>query len=567
MPNITIEEKILNRSINTLGTDIPYIPGFMGNTPGTTLDDFGDFPRLFTSLRDFQAKVGKRPYCFNVAHTDDSTNEIVQAGSYDISYIMACELLKQGMPVYYHAFTATNDSDTKIVFTDIIDGKLSTENDFEYCTGDNIRLTFTEADKEANLTFNLAVALAKDKTVDIDFEFEAPDDFKFEAPEGGTEDTFTLTLDNTKFDANNKVILDDGIAEDTPISLTINATCAGTYIIKGLKIGYREESDITLNTIQTFYRRLNTYLTSKDLTDKGEYTIKYLTTGGYPNIGISVGSIDIFKSMLNIVTDRKDCIAIAEYLNDEEASLTNSNSFKSVLTTNKGDYASEYATAFYPWSEQTLSAKYEDTDVFMMPACYSYLIGLAKSIKTNPNWLAIAGIGRGYISSIKKLNLKNRLSNTIADNYQPTEETCDTNGEVALNAITMIKPYGYTIWGNRTLKEVKLDEKLTASHFLNTRNMINDIKKVCYSAAKSLMFEQNSDILWLAFKGKITPYLERLTTGNGISGYSILKSDIKTNEKEAGKEELACTIHIYPVNAVEGFDIGVVISDSDVVVE
>ena len=419
MPKITIEEKNSVRNLATIGTDIPYIPGFPGedNNSAISVD-----PVIFTSVSEFKRVIGTKPHKFTEEQKDSANLVIAPAGTCDKSYIMALELLKQGMPVYYHAFDVSD--------------------------------------------------------------------------------------------------------------------------------------------VETFYVDLLTYLQTKDLADRSEYTVKYLTTGGYPNIGVTYTRVtDLFSALLDVATDRKDCIAIAEYPNVEGAVLTGTGSFVDTLNSNITTYGSEYATAFYPFANHIFDTKYEGTTFeCLMPACYSYLISLAKSIKTNPNWLAIAGVGRGYVPSIDKLNLTNRLSNTIADTYQPTEG----DNIVALNAITNIKPYGYTIWGNRTLKPLKSGEKLNPTHFLNTRNMISDIKKVCYSAAKALMFEQNSELLWLDFKGRITPYLERLSAGNGISGYSILKTDIKSDGTVVSREELACIIRIYPISAVESFDIMIDISDSDV---
>ena len=55
-----------------------------------------------------------------------------------------------------------------------------------------------------------------------------------------------------------------------------------------------------------------------------------------------------------------------------------------------------------------------------------------------------------------------------------------------------IRPYGYCIWGNRTLNE---NNGLVASSFMNIRTLVNEVKKTVYSVAKSLTFELNNDVL------------------------------------------------------------------------
>jgi len=116
-----------------------------------------------------------------------------------------------------------------------------------------------------------------------------------------------------------------------------------------------------------------------------------------------------------------------------------------------------------------------------------------------------------------------------------------------------------TIWGNRTL--LNNVTGLTAHSFLNTRNMVNDIKKLCYNVAKSLMFEQNSEQLWIKFKAGIIPTLNQMQSSQGMSKYVISKGS--TNEKA----KLVANIAIYPIYAVEEIEINISLEDEEVTVE
>ena len=263
---------------------------------------------------------------------------------------------------------------------------------------------------------------------------------------------------------------------------------------------------------------------------------------------------------------RGDCVAIIESIPDRNCNLTDSTSFYSKLAADSTfTSGGEFSTAFFPWANYGLIKAYKslnDTlvNTVSMPAAFGYLMDLAINIKTSPNWLAMAGTTRGLVPNIKTLDIKKRLSNVVANAYQPTRAV---DGTRALNAITDIKPYGLTIWGNRTLKTVE-EDGLTATNFLNTRNMISDIKKVAYRAAKSQLFEQNSETLWLNFKSEVSPFLEQLKKGNGISDYKLLRLSTRYNGGSLGKEEFACAIKIFPLYAVESFEITVVVSDNDV---
>ena len=261
----------------------------------------------------------------------------------------------------------------------------------------------------------------------------------------------------------------------------------------------------------------------------------------------------IYSKMITTAAERGDCVAIIDHTNNPARRLVGSGSvYETVKATSISN--AEFATMFTPWATyQTVYEANKVPTVQLLPASFAYLTSLAKSLKTNANWLAIAGVARGLVPYIVSLNTVDRLTNTIANSYQPRDG-------VSINPITLIKPYGLTIWGNRTLKDNSANGNLTATSFLNTRNTVSDVKKVAYTTAKSLLFEQNSNVLWINFKTGIMPLLDQMVTGQGLSGYKIIKGT--TTEKA----KVVAIIRLYPLYAVEDFDITVRISDEDVAV-
>lgn len=304
------------------------------------------------------------------------------------------------------------------------------------------------------------------------------------------------------------------------------------------------------------------------LADKGNYSIKYLTSGGYPVFEYRDNIIA--NAMIKLSKDRGDCVAIIDHTDNEDRQKNigvAGSLFKEVATANLDD--GEYATMFTPWAtyvrktldkERTAQGdlkviENQSTSV-RMPASYAYLNALADSIKTNASWLAVAGTARGLVRSLAAGGMSEDIPNGAADAMQPRQG-------IAINPITNIKPYGYTIWGNRTLK--KNDENLTATSFLNIRNLVSDVKKTCYRAARSLTFEQNNEVLWVNFKSKIAPTLDRMLSGYGISGYKIVRDT--ENEKVQEKATVCAKIIIYPTYAVEDFYITIVLRDDEISVE
>lgn len=208
-----------------------------------------------------------------------------------------------------------------------------------------------------------------------------------------------------------------------------------------------------------------------------------------------------------------------------------------------GEDAYTFAASFY------FDASYSTAEygVVRLPGSFAYLKCLANSVQNNPNWFAIAGVSRGVVSEIARVH--HAASSLDADEFQPRDG-------VAVNCVPYITPYGYVIWGTRTLKDNKRMGDLTALSFLNVRQMTNDIKRVTYLACKSLMFEQNSDVLWIAFKARVTPTLDNMKTSSGVRDYTItrLASDRKGGVK--------ARITLVPIEPVEDWDITVELTDS-----
>ena len=81
---------------------------------------------------------------------------------------------------------------------------------------------------------------------------------------------------------------------------------------------------------------------------------------------------------------------------------------------------------------------------------------------------------------------------------------------------------GYYFWGNRT---GKAQTGLIATNFLNIRQLCCTLKKTIYNVCRRLMFDPNSEILWLNFCNAIRPTLERMMGSQGIKGYRFEKRE------------------------------------------
>ena len=263
-------------------------------------------------------------------------------------------------------------------------------------------------------------------------------------------------------------------------------------------------------------------------------------------------SSSVATTLASLAEKRGDAIAFIDEFNNPKRYLNPDEGSSFYKSFTSGDFIIKNTFATVIAGNHRVNCPFAGMEV-TVPGSYCYLTSLAQSIKVNGNWLAVAGVTRGVVPNYIANASNYRLSNVIADAY--TTET-----GVSINPITNIKPYGYTIWGNRTLKNNGADG-LTATSFLNLRNLMCDVKKRIFIAAKMCMFEQNNDILWINFKSLITPTLDKLLTGYGISNYKIEK--VAT----AKKGKLQAIVRLYPIYAVEEFEVLVTFEDEDVTVE
>lgn len=305
------------------------------------------------------------------------------------------------------------------------------------------------------------------------------------------------------------------------------------------------------------------------LKDKSLFDIRFLTSG-----------IDVANNanLIEVANERQDCVALINL--DETA-----DDFDYTVATVRAGFvnnSSVYAAGFTPWfysEHPTLIKGVEDlTEVagkpstkeaeeVAIPAAYGYLFAYGRMLANNAaEWQAVAGPERGIIPELSDVFYTYSyedveiLQARAADKLVELDDAADNVG-VAINPIAWVRPNGYILYGNRTLKKNDAKKKTTAQSFLNIRNGVNAIKKVMYDAGRTFVFEQNTEVLWINFKNYITPLLDRMQSSDGLLGYTFVK--VATDAKARLKAKLT----VIPVEAVEDFDLDVYLVDDLTVTE
>lgn len=541
MPRINIKEvdDTLVTSSDQL-YNVVYVPGFSAN------DDFAPFePTLITSVAAFHRIVGDTAAKFG---TDESYSELgfsgdcvpsnnlmFAAGDEDPSFAYAESLIAAGLPVVYEKVNSSYAPTTKTVSNSTTTPKYI---GFQYGTS---------APTTATLPTDPVDSVGEEYFIQVIPEQVGSEGVTFklflyeEVGRTPTEYIWKEITDKVSFE----VEYSETQQVITPTLLTLYGVSAKAMYDYLENHAFNAEPD-------------------NPLYDRNSTQIKYLTTGGYAAFEYHNNAIvkkmqalanpeglpTEISSPSDLVSGRGDCIVLVDHTANDERELTGEHSvFYAVNST--PDIANTWSAMITPWF--IFGGK-------KMPGSFAYLISLAKSVETNPNWLAVAGVTRGVIPGATALFTTHRMTRAIADSYMINAEYGGKQYNTFINPIVNIRPYGYTIWGNRTLAPTLANSE-QALYYLNMRSLIAEIKKRCYSAAEQYMFEQNSDVLWINFKSKIMPLLDQMSTSYGISGYKIIK------EQTDNRTQLKATIRVYPIYAVEDFDITVVLTNEEVEVE
>ncbi len=306
----------------------------------------------------------------------------------------------------------------------------------------------------------------------------------------------------------------------------------------------------------------------------GDYSVKYITSGGYPTFELQGAFAGLAGKMAEMASKRKDSIALIDHTDNPDRPLDtiNENSVISSIRSVTGvDTESEsYCAMFTPWfqsEDPNVTGEQASTltmNNVMMPGSFAYLSALAGQVQSYNPWLAVSGVTRGRVPYCAKLHTTKPLTNNIADTYQllPGDIIAGEDQIVSINPITYIRNYGYCIWGNRTLRNNASGTK--ALSFLNMRSAVSDIKKRLYEVSQQLLFEQNTDVLWLNFKSLVSPLLDTMKSDYILSDYTIarLYTDPQTGAAVPAYEVMA-VIRIQPINSVEVFDLTVVLENNE----
>lgn len=318
----------------------------------------------------------------------------------------------------------------------------------------------------------------------------------------------------------------------------------------GYTVFYKKYSELSELADATFWEALK---------DKTNYDFRYIMTG-------YLSGSEATEHIIKVAQDRGDCIALLDIdssaYKGEDARDTKINN---IISEANGYTADKNCAIFLPTVVYDLNRSKAYETAFSndassnknfnkrFPASFHYLTCVANASERYAEWYAASGFTRG-VSPFGIKTTDFTVGEAIIDKLQPRNQVGGLTH--AVNVIAKFRNQ-YLLWGNRTANTLTAgDGDLIASDFLNIRQLCCTLKKQIYVACRQLTFDPNSEMLWINFKNKIRPILEKMKADQGIQDYEFVKI------ANAPKATLKAQIRIVPIEAVEDFEIDVMLEDS-----
>jgi hypothetical protein len=294
------------------------------------------------------------------------------------------------------------------------------------------------------------------------------------------------------------------------------------------------------------------------LMDKNNYDIKFFTTGVYSSFKVSkiaepvepkkgaqainytIAVNSNVADMLDICSQRRDCTLVCDCSMDAGVTVNDvKKAFNGEATFDLDGTALKFAGLF-------INKVYASDPVTVTNmADLQFIKNYGNQYIAGRQWEAVSGVNRGLA--------------TIPENLCVSKYDIDENVQgqagTSFNGICNVRPYGPTIWGDRTMFRQSGTGTVASSYF-SIMNMVTDIAKTCYNTSIRYTFESNNDLTWTGYKAEICRLLDQIVAANKIASYSM------TKVYPAERAKIRCKIHIVPIEPVEDFDINIVLSDA-----
>jgi hypothetical protein len=239
-----------------------------------------------------------------------------------------------------------------------------------------------------------------------------------------------------------------------------------------------------------------------------------------------------------VVNDRADCFYVMDITGSTVAEVRDN------LKARELD--DNYTGCYYP--RLLLKDRANRRNMFVYPSV-GVMGALAFSDRVGQPWFAVAGLNRGGLEQFDIIDVADRLT------YKDRNDLYENR----INPIAKFPNNGISIWGQKTLQI-----KSSALDRINVRRLMIDAKKTVSTAAKFLLFEQNTAASRERLVNLVQPIFENYRRQSGVDQFKIVIDESVNTADVIDRNAMVGKVFIRPVKSTEFISLDFILTSSGV---
>jgi len=190
-----------------------------------------------------------------------------------------------------------------------------------------------------------------------------------------------------------------------------------------------------------------------------------------------------------------------------------------------------YAASYWPWVRIIDPATGKQVWVpasTVIPGVYAF------NDKVSAPWFAPAGMNRGGLSTV------------LQAQFKLTQANKDSLYSNNINPLATFPKKGVVVFGQKTLQKEQ-----SALDRVNVRRLLIELKNYIRQVSETFVFEQNTQTTLQSFKGRVTPFLEKIQQKQGLYAFKIIIDESNNGPAIIDQNQLIGQIYIQPTRTAE----------------
>jgi len=231
----------------------------------------------------------------------------------------------------------------------------------------------------------------------------------------------------------------------------------------------------------------------------------------------------------NLSLKRLDCVS---FISPPSTSVVNNRGNEQQACIN---FRNLFPSTSYGFMDSGYKYQYDKwNDVYRYIPLNGDIAGLcARTDQTNAPWWSPAGYNRGIIQNVVKLA------------WSPTKPQRDALFSQQINPVITENGFGTLLLGDSTLLV-----GTSAFNAIGVRRLFIVLEIAISTQAKFLLFEFNDDFTRAQFVALVTPYLQSIVSGRGITSFDVVCNDTNNTAQVINNEDFVGDIYVVPARSI-----------------